>query len=383
MPKRLSHRWERVITAENCITAVHDMLKGKKNRSLHAKIITPGRRKMDRIMLKRSKKKRYRKAIDYYRENAAQIGLEVMRQLASGEWRPEPYREKRIYDEMRGKWRALKIPCLFDQCVHHAVMRVAIPDIMARKYYYDCGSVPGAGQARAVDAVRREMARKNPPKYALTMDIKDCYNSCAKAAVMARLRRLYKDKMYLAIHERILDSMGGVLAIGFFPSPWYCNLVLCFEIDRVIKHDVLRDAVYVRYADDMVVLHNNKRKLRRLRELIESRLRAMGMRLKKNWQIFPTAKRGIAFLSYVFGRGRTLVRKQLLYRISRCARRAAGGISPALAMAMMSYRGILARCNSYMLRKRYIDPYVSFKKCKGVIRYVSNRDRVYRAAAAG
>ena len=178
-------------------------------------------------------------------------------------------------------------------------------------------------------------------------------------------------------------AWGGVLAIGFFPSPWYCNLVLCFEVDRVIKHDVLRDAMYVRYADDMVVLHNNKRKLRRLRELIESRLRAMGMRLKQNWQVFPTAKRGIAFLSYIFRHGYTLVRKQLLYRISRCARRAANGISPALAMAMMSYRGILARCNSYTLRKRYIDPHISYKKCKGVIRYVSIRDRVYRTAAAG
>lgn len=373
MPKRLSHRWEMVVTEDNCIAAVKEMLKGKKRKALHANIFTPDKRKIKRIMLKRVSKRRRRTAVDYFRQHAEEVGKELSRQLREGVWTPRPYREKLIYDILRGKWRKLKVPCLFDQCAHHAIMRVAEPDILARKYYYDCGSMPGAGQSRAVDALKRHMAGNKARKYCLSMDIRHWFDECTKQAVMWALRRLYKDRKYLSLHEIVLDSMGGVLAIGFYPSPWYGSLLLRMIVDNYIKQEELSDAFYVRYADDMRVLHDNKRKLRRLREAISRRLASFGLRLKGDWQVFPTKKRGIAFLSYVFHRGFTLLRKQLMYRFSRLAKSAARGVTPRIAMALMSYKGILKRCNSYNLKKERMDPYVSYKKCRSVIKYVSTQ----------
>jgi hypothetical protein len=38
------------------------------------------------------------------------------------------------------------------------------------------------------------------------------------------------------------------------------------------------------------------------------------------------------------------------------------------ASAALSYCGWLKHCNSYNFSKKYIDPYIDLKKCKGVIR---------------
>lgn len=381
MPKRIGYRWEAVVTDENCIAAVREMLRGKKRPAKYAHLYTPDKSKMRRIVAKRlAKPERYNNVV-YYRRHVEEIGRRVAADLRAGTWTPRPYRERRIFDELRQKWRSLKVPCLYDQCVHHAVMRQTIPDIMARGYYYDCGSVPNAGQSRAVDALRREMAKPKPWRYAASMDVHHFFDSCGKEAVMRVLRRLYKDRRFLALHERILDSMGGGLAIGFFPSPWYGNLVLRAAVDQPVKQGFARKSFYVRYVDDMALCGNNKRQLHRIVHRIMDSLAAFGLKLKPTWQVYPIRQRGIAFLSYRFFPGFTLVRKKIMYRIARCAKRAAGGLTPRIAMAMMSYKGILKRCNSYHLRKTWIDPYVNFKKCRRMIRYVASLCLPGKAAA--
>ena len=272
MPKRISNKFELVVTDENCIEGVREMLKGKKRRAKYAGILTPDKKKIMRIIMARVKRRERHNAVAYYREHVEEIGRRIAHELRTGTWTPQPYRERMIFDNLRGKWRRLRVPCLYDQCVHHAVMRQTVPDIMARKYFYDCGSVPNAGQARAVDALNRAMSRKKPPKYAASMDVKHFYDTCTADAVMTVLRRVYKDRRFLALHEQILSSMGGVLAIGFYPSPWYGNLLLSFAVDRELKQNCKGIAFYCRYADDMVILGNSKRALHRAVRTIMARL---------------------------------------------------------------------------------------------------------------
>lgn len=382
MPKRIGYRFELVSNEENCIAAVHEMLKGKKRRAKYAKIFTKDKAKIKKIIAKRMTHKERYNQITYFREHADEIGKRMARELVDGTWEHGKYRTKQVYDELRGKWRNLKIPCLYDQCMHHAIMRQTIPDLLKRKYYYDCGSMPNAGQSRAVDALSRQMHRKKPYKYALVGDVYHFYESCTAEAVMCSLRRTYKDSRFLKLHEIILAGMGGVLAIGFYPSPWYGSLVLRDILDRPIKHKLAREGFYVRYADDFVLLLNNKRRLRQIRLALSNNLARFNMRLKHTWQIFPTKARAIAFLSYRFFQGYTLVRKPIMYRIARCAKSASHGITPHIAMAMMSYKGILKRCDSFIFRRDYVYKYVTFKKCRKVIRYVTKLCRTLESAAA-
>lgn len=138
---------------------------------------------------------------------------------------------------------------------------------MKRNYFYNCGSIPNGGQIKACRAVKRWMAKKKLIKYGESLDIHHFFESCKAWVVMKALERIFKDKKFLALHRKVLRSMDDTLAIGFNVSHWYANLVLGY-IDNQIKQRILPDCHYVRFMDDMLMLHNNKRKLHRAKDAI-------------------------------------------------------------------------------------------------------------------
>lgn len=346
MPKRIGFVYEQVISPDNCIKAVREMARSKP---------------------------KIRRA-QYMKTHAESFGARLSEQLTSESWKPRPYSTKTIKDGFRMKERHIKIPCLWDQCVHHAQMQVTAPYIERRNYFYNCGSIPGAGQIRATRAVKRWMASKKLIKYGESLDVYHFFESCQAWVVMKALERLFKDKRFLALHRLVLKSMGDTLAIGFNVSHWYANLVLNY-IDNQIKQRILPNCKYVRYMDDMLLLHNNKRKLHRARDEIEKLLNSMGLSLKPNWQVYKIKGRGITFLSYRYFHGYTVMRKRLMIRVSRIMRTASKhrNITYHEAASVVSYLGILKHCNSYNFRKKWVYPYIRIKKCKGVIRNETRR----------
>lgn len=353
MPKRIGYLYEQVISEANCIQATYEMTKDKNHNKKAMRI----------------------------RRNSEAYGRRIASELSEGRWAPRPYNEHIIVEGIRKKTRNIKVPCLHDQAVHHAILRVTIPHVMKRNYFYNTGSIPGAGQTRATRAMQRWMRRKKIFRYAGQFDIHHFYETCPHWAVMKALERIFKDKRFLALHRRILDSMGEGLAIGFYPAQWYANIVLIY-VDNQIKQRLLPKCKYVRYMDDMVILHNNRRKLKRAREELDRILRTMGMRLKRNWKVFRIGSHGITFLSYRFFRGYTLLKKALLYRITRKIKKTSYQLNLHNAQSVMSYMGTLKHCNSYNYRKAHVYPKVSIKKCKGVISYES-RKRRYACLVSG
>lgn len=381
MPKRIGNLYEKVISEENCIAAVREMLKGKRRACLYARLHTKTKGETGiTLQTRQMKARRKRDRIQHIRNDIEGFGRKVTQDLREGTWIPKPYRERKIYDGIRGKLRTIRVPCLYDQIVHHAIMRVTAPEIMRRNYYYNCGSIPKAGQARATEALKKWLGGRKPPKYAMVLDVAKFYDNCPHETVMNEFRRIFKDSRFLSLHEKILSSMGPGLAIGFYPSQWYANAVLS-KLDREIKQRILPDCKMVRYMDDIVILHSNKRKLHRARILIVSVLRQLGLTVKSNWQVFRIKERGISFLSYRFFHGYTILRKQLMHRISRRMRSAAKRLTPHAAMAVVSYYGIIQRCNSYHFRQMHVYPYINIDKCKGVIRYVAKLCRVFECSA--
>lgn len=348
MPKRVGFVYDLTVSRDNCITAIREMARSKPK-------------------LKRAQ---------YMKAHAEEFGETLSEQLSTDTWKPRPYREKTIKDGMRMKERHLKIPCLWDQCVHHAVVQVLAPYIQRRNYFYNCGSIPGAGQIRATRAMRRWMASKKILRYGMSLDIEHFFENCKAEIVMKALSRIFKDKKFLALNRKILASMGDELAIGFTVSHWYGNLVLMY-IDFAIKQRIIPGCKYVRYMDDMVLLANNKRQLHKAKEAIEKLLNERDLKLKGNWQIYKIEGRGVTFLSYRFFHGYTIMRKRLMYRISKRAKkmRKYKHLSPHEAASMLSYLGTLKYCDSYNFKKKYWLPYVNIKKCKGVVRNEMRRVR--------
>lgn len=342
MPKRIGFLYEKIISEENCIAAERQMAKNKPDNQM-AKHIGA---------------------------NAEKYGKELSEMLAAGAWVPRPNRETVIQDSYKKKERRLKVPCLQDQAVQYAWLNIATPHIEKKNYYYNCGSIPGAGQTRAVKFLQKALGAKKPPKYGGVFDIRKFYDTCPHWAVMKGLRRIFKDERFLHYGELILNSMSSTgigLAIGHPASHWFANVAL-MAIDHGLRRN-FPDVKLTRYMDDVVLVSNNKRHIRKAMQWLISQIRALGMEVKHTWQIFQIKKRGITFLSYRFFPGYTILAKRLMYRISRKFEKAhRHGVRTAhTAAGLVSYMGILSHCNSFNFRKEYVYPKVSIKKCKEVI----------------
>lgn len=127
------------------------------------------------------------------------------------------------------------------------------------------------------------------------------------------MRRLIKDEKVLDLIWRIVKD--GIL-IGAYTSQWFANAVLQ-PLDHLIREDKDRATHYVRYMDNLTFFGSNKRKMRRLMQKIAAWLEAHDLKLKEDWQIFPTAKRLPIAVGYRYGRGYTLLRKHTLFRLKR------------------------------------------------------------------
>lgn len=220
--------------------------------------------------------------------------------------------------------------------------------------------------------------RKKRPKHCAVADVKKFYQSVRKRHVMRCLRRFFKDERFLYLNEQILDQMGDELAIGFAVSHWYGQLVMFF-VDITLK---FRNAgtFLVRFMDNYVFTNARKRTLHKMVTKLSDTLRGFDLTLKPDWQVFPIRARMVEFLSYRFNHEKTILRKGLMYRMSRCFRKAHKNIDAHKARTIMAYRGILKHCDSYNFRKAHLYPNVSIKLCRRLISDADKKCVLCRAA---
>ena len=319
--------------------------------------------KAEAILGKNKKHNRKAKIIS---ANAEKYGKRLFELVKSGQFHFHPNRQITIHDSYKGKTRNLKIPCLIDQAVQLAWLNIATPYIEKRNYYYNCGSVPGAGQTRSVKAIKKWL--RNPAnKYGAVTDIRKFYDTCPHSVIRRGLERMFKDCDFVDFGMAIVGSMsdnGVGIAIGFPSSHWFANVAL-MELDHELKHR-FPSVKFTRYMDDIGLVSSNKRILRRAVEFIKTSIESYQMKLKK-WSVFRIEGRGLTFLSYRFFHRKTVMAKKLMHRISRKAKRMVGNMNVHNACSMMSYFGLLKWCNSYNFRVKYIYPYVNKRTLRRII----------------
>lgn len=339
MPQRVGHLWKQMVDDDNCIKAE----------------VTMGKNKPDNRMAR------------YIAEHPERYAKTMKVKLVRGYVFSKP-REISIKDSYKGKTRNLKIPCLEDQAAMQAWLIIATPYIERRNYYYNCGSIPGAGQSRAVKGLKRKLKSRKPPKWAAVTDIRKFYETCPHAAVLKGLRRIFKDERFVDFARRMMDSMsdtGVGLAIGYPVSHWFANVAL-MDLDLELRRK-FPDVTHYRYMDDVPFVARNKRRLRKAVTAYMDGVKKLGMEIKRTWQIFPIKSRGITFLSYRFYPGYTLLAKALMYRIARRIKAAARRLDPHAAKAVVSYLGILKHCDSHNFFLSHVYPYINPKKCRRII----------------
>ena len=339
MPHRIGFCWDRMVSLENCIAAEKTLAKNKKDN----------------------------KMAQHIGQNAEKYGKDLFEKLSAGEIVFHANKETTISDSYKGKERHLKIPCLEDQAVQIAWLNIATPEIERRNYHYNCGSIPGAGQSRAVEALKKWLKDKKN-KYGATMDIRRFYETCPHWVVMKGLNRIFKDKQFLYVAVLILANMsdtGVGLAIGHPSSHWFANVAI-MEIDHELKRRH-PDVKFTRYMDNFGIVGKNKRHARKAMLFVMESIEKDDMKIKRDWQFFPIAARGMTFLSYRFFNGYTLLTKPLMYRIARKMVRAEKRMSVHMAMGVVSYLGILKHCNSFNFKKDRVYTHINQKYCRRLI----------------
>lgn len=91
------------------------------------------------------------------------------------------------------------------------------------------------------------------------MDIKKFYPSINHAVLKRILKKKIKDKKLLKLLGEVIDSADGV-SIGNYLSQFFANLYMAY-FDHWVKEE-LKVKYYYRYADDIVILSDNKNQLR-------------------------------------------------------------------------------------------------------------------------
>ena len=115
--------------------------------------------------------------------------------------------------------------------------------------------------------------------------------------------------------------------------------------------------------DDIVILHESKEHLHQLRKEIDDYFRTnLKLKVKENWQVFPTFKRGLDYVGYRSFLEFTLLRKSTCknfkVKMKAINRKRLQGkdLNYSEWCSINSYKGWLKHCDSYRLQMKYLQP---------------------------
>ena len=238
------------------------------------------------------------------------------------------------------------LPYFPDRIVHHAVMNV-LEGLFVSTFTSDTYScIKKRGIHAAAYALKKALGDFHGTQYCLKLDVKKFYPNVDHSVLKQLIRRKIKDSDLIWLLDEIIDSSDG-LPIGNYLSQYFANFYLTY-FDHWLKEDK-RVKYYFRYADDMVLLSDNKPYLHQILSEIRQYLNEkLKLQVKENYQVFPVNMRGIDFVGYVFFHTHVLLRKGIKKNFARMLAKNKNEASTA------SYNGWASHCDSKHLLKKLL-----------------------------
>lgn len=352
--KSYSHLYERVISRENRLEAVR--------------------------LAKHSP--RIRKAIKESGKTEEEIAEEAYEWIVN--FKNAHHKPIKIKDGMSKKERTIIVPTLEELIVQHALINVLKPIFTRSMYEHSYASLPGKGAHAGKKVIERWIRNDGRNcKYCLKMDIRHFFDSVPHDILKERIVKTFHDEKILRMMLELVDVTETGLPLGFYTSQWFSNWYLT-PLDHYIKQS-LKAEHYMRYMDDMVIFGSNKKKLHRVRKDIQEYLeKNLGLTLKDNWQVFRFSYirggrehgRDLDYMGFRFHRNRTTLRRSIMLKASRKAKKIAKKEKPSLyeIRQMLSYLGWIDATDTYRFYEAHIKPYVNFQKCKRRLSIAARRE---------
>lgn len=345
--KRIDNIFEQVIDRKNLVKAAFSVAKVSSKNKIPKK-------RTARIFFEN-----FDKNIDAFREA-----------IIAKRYKIGQYRSFKIIEY--GKERTIEyFPQFTDNLLQQAILQITDP-IWFRVYIkntYSC--IPNRGTMQCALNVRWHLrAYKEDTKICFKSDVHHFYASINHANMKKIIRRKIKDENVLYWLDSYIDSKKGDVGIpiGVNLSRSLSNLYLAY-VDHYCK-ETLKLKHYFRYADDVTILGKSFAELRKVKEIISGKYESLKLEMKKNWQIFSVAVRGVDFVGFVSYHTHTLMRKGIKRALCRkCAilNKIKGITVKQYKQSICGWLGWAIHCNSRHLLKKILKPEVydtiRFKTC--------------------
>ncbi|MFA6414573.1 MAG: reverse transcriptase/maturase family protein [Candidatus Paceibacterota bacterium] len=240
-----------------------------------------------------------------------------------------------------------------DRLVHHALYRTLYPffDRLFISDSYSCRL--GKGTHKAMDRFRylAQQVSKNDIRtcWVLKCDVRKFFASIDQQILLSIIEKDVSDERIRVLISNIVDSFdsgtkGKGLPLGNLTSQLLVNIYMN-EFDQFVKH-ALKARHYVRYADDFVILSDNKeylvKTLSYMKVFLCDRLK---LEMHPDKVSIETLASGIDFLGWVHFPDHRILRTSTKRRMLKAFR---GNPEEAI---IASYRGMLSHGNAYKLSK--------------------------------
>lgn len=269
------HSYEEIISVDNLLEAWKEFIKGKRSR----------------------------KDVQEFALNLMDNILDLHECLANFTYRHGVYQAFNINDP---KPRSIHKASVRDRLLHHAIYRLLYP-FFDRTFIADSFSCRiNKGTHKALNRFRSfayKVSQNNTRIcWILKCDIKKFFENIDHKILIAILKEYIPDKNIIWLLENIIESfsktLGKGLPLGNLTSQLFVNIYMN-KFDQFIKHG-LKVGYYMRYADDFVVLSEDKACLQELLPKIADFLNErLNLTLHPNKIFIKNFYSGIDFLGWV------------------------------------------------------------------------------------
>ena len=255
---------------------------------------------------------RWKESVQDYLRNILTRTLTLCRDLERRRYQIQPYVRFLIHCP---KTREIVSTRLRDRVVQRAMCNNGLYADLVRGFIYDnCACLVGKGvhfaQKRLAAHMHRYYRRHGATGWVLKMDIRKFFPSIPHTVAKSTVAKRVRDPDFVRMVADIVDSFGDSrppevvaadpfgkrgIALGSQISQLVALAVLD-DLDHIIK-ERLRMRYYVRYMDDLVILHPDRNVLRAVMLTAQAHLAEIGLQLNPKSCIYPVAQ-GVLFLKF-------------------------------------------------------------------------------------
>ena len=291
------------------------------------------------------KGKRKKKDVQEFQLNLMDNILGLHRELNDFSYEHGGYKAFKINDP---KPRNIHKASVRDRLLHYAIYRI-LYSFFDKTFISDSFSCRnGKGTHKTINRFRTFVYKisKNNTKtcWILKCDIRKFFENINHDILLEIMKKYISDQNIIRLLEKVIKSFSPGLPLGNLTSQLLVNIYMN-EFDQFVKHK-LKVKYYIRYADDFVIMSENKNWLENKIELIQNFLfEKLKLKLHPDKIFIKTSASGIDFLGWVHFSDHRILRTTTKRRMFKRLKES------QMLETLSSYLGLIKHGNTFRIKR--------------------------------